>query len=122
MAGRWYKKLFYDLDAANAFGTEVDAIAIADEAMVPAGRSGASQSVFRASTVGKTDEIAGAGTHYVIEKDLSNRTRDVYYLSYRIEEPRGSAKADVEIARRSAEAYLDQKYAEICPGAGMVYR
>lgn len=107
--------LFYDFDAAKAFGEEVDYIA--NETMVATGSSGTLKSIFGTDIISPSSEVVGE--YHVIKKDVGSHNQDSYYVRYGIYDPPGALKADVELAKREAKEYLEQKYQELGPDTGV---
>jgi hypothetical protein len=115
VAIREYAKLFYDLDAAKAFGAEVDLISTSEEVRISTGNNAKKISIFVDKLV--YPEAEAIGVYHIIEKDKG--TSDIYYVRYTAQSPRGSSRADFELARRHAEDYLNIKYQELGPDLGI---
>jgi hypothetical protein len=115
MAIREYAKLFYDLDAAKAFGAEVDFIAKSEQARISIENGEKTKSIFINKFANSSAEKIG--THHMIEKDKGFIDR--YYVRYTAKSPRGASNADFELARRYTEDYLNTKYQELGPDTGI---
>lgn len=113
MVNKTYRKAFNDLETARKFGAEIDYIA--KETMVPTGKRGKLKPIFGGPFIGEEE----AGNYYYIEKDEGLRAKNIYYVGYHIIDPQRSLRADVLVAQRQAEAYLDAKYAELGPDLGI---
>lgn len=107
-------KLFYDLEAAKAFGEEVDHIA--KETMVATGDTGTPNPIFMGINAPYSEIV---GEHHHIRKDVGSRDQDTYYVEYYIYAPPNALKANVVLAEREAKEYLAQKYQELGPDAGV---
>ena len=115
MAHRSYAKLFYDLDAAKAFGAEVDVIA--SQAVVPMGQSGKPKTIFIGGIHAVAEHI---GNYHYIKKDEGARNQDKYYVRYNIYTSRnGAQRSDLLTAEREAQEQLEEKYQELGPDTGV---
>lgn len=109
--------MFYDLDAAKIFGEKVDFIAEQPEAMVPIKIGKSPKSILTGQR--HKDNAEHVGKYHTIKKDVGQRGRDVYYVSYDTYRPRDSSRADVISSERQVKAYLDQQYQELGPDMGI---
>lgn len=109
------RKLFFDLDKAREFGKAVDYIA--QEATVPTGKR-ETPTPLCAARGPQTQHLEGGDFHR-IQPEKGARGGDIFYVEYGVYAPNGSSKADVLVAERTITAYLDQKYAELGPDAGL---
>ncbi|MEZ4677280.1 MAG: hypothetical protein R2932_23985 [Caldilineaceae bacterium] len=114
MAGQDYAKLFYDIDAAKLFASEIDRIATSSKAMVSV-TSSKKEDVILCRIINPYAEAIG--DYYVIDKD--GGTSGAYYVRYAVQSPRNSSRADFELAKRFVASYLDKKYQELGPDAGI---
>lgn len=117
-----YKKLFYDLEKARQFGNEVEYIA--SQTTVQTGKRTFSP-IFSGKREPYTYVREGISNHLIvgdfhcIDEEKGRNGQSIYYVRYSIPRQEKASKADMIDATRRAEAYLNEKYRELGPDAGM---
>lgn len=119
MAGAIYSKEFSNLSAALAFGREVDFITQQEGALVPTGKKRSRLKCYLGKPFVPEEsrsEYEHIGVFHTVEKDPR---RDVYRVEYVRAYLSDFWRADQLKAERFVTEYLDQKYRELNPNAGL---
>ncbi|MEM7125674.1 MAG: hypothetical protein AAF702_05070 [Chloroflexota bacterium] len=115
MPHRPHAKIFYDLNAAEAFGEAIDTIA--GQSTVATSAGGNTKSIFFDDIHSRSSERVGEYHH--IDRDSTSPNQDMFYVRYYTHVPRGAARSEALLVEREATEYLDERYAQVGPDIGL---